>query len=379
MKRAVIFLVSCCITMGAMAQLKVESNCDVVFPHKIKIENSSGNFGNIYLPYYTNILFGCNFSWQTSTWAIEYMGSDVLHGLSSGLNFRKPDGSYNSGDYKVFFQDNGNVGIGVGSMPLAKLHVKGSRILLQPVTSSYSMLEFNVAANHPKIKLSSTIVFYRSDDAGYANIQCGTLTQMSDSTFKTNIRKIDDDVLSKVCKLDGYTYNWKSDKDGQLQVGFIAQEVEKVFPELVETIDSSNVKLMSYIGMIPYLLEAIKAQQVQIEELKEQLNDSYGSSELKSYSIFEEEGTEVLASLSQNKPNPFSSETRIEMFVPQSVANASLYVYDLQGKQVKSITVTGRGATFETIHGSELQAGLYIYSLVTDGKLVGSKQMVLTD
>ena len=46
---------------------------------------------------------------------------------------------------------------------------------------------------------------------------------------------------------------------------------------------------------------------------------------------------------------------------------------------VKSITVTGRGATFETIHGSELQAGLYIYSLVTDGKLVGSKQMVLTE
>ena len=136
---------------------------------------------------------------------------------------------------------------------------------------------------------------------------------------------------------------------------------------------------MSYIGMIPYLLEAIKAQQTQIEDLKEQLNNGSGSTELKSYSLFEEESTETQASLSQNKPNPFSSETRIEMFVPKSVLNATLYIYDLQGKQVTSKTVVGRGATFETIHGSELQAGLYIYSLVTDGKLIGSKQMVLTE
>ncbi|MBP5582729.1 MAG: T9SS type A sorting domain-containing protein [Bacteroidales bacterium] len=148
---------------------------------------------------------------------------------------------------------------------------------------------------------------------------------------------------------------------------------------MVETIDSSNVKLLSYIGMIPYLLEAIKAQQAQIEDLKEQLGDNNSSAELKSYSLFGQESTEIPASLSQNKPNPFSSETRIEMFVPQSVANATLYVYDLQGKQVKSISVIGRGATFETIHGSELQAGLYIYSLVTDCNLVGSKQMVLTE
>lgn len=47
--------------------------------------------------------------------------------------------------------------------------------------------------------------------------------------------------------------------------------------------------------------------------------------------------------------------------------------------QVKAITVVGRGTTSEVIHGSELQAGLYIYSLVTDGKLVGSKQMILTE
>ncbi len=56
-----------------------------------------------------------------------------------------------------------------------------------------------------------------------------------------------------------------------------------------------------------------------------------------------------------------------------------LYIYDLQGKQIKAMIVAGRGVTSEIIYGNELQAGLYIYSLVTDGKLIGSKQMILTE
>ena len=366
MKKGLLFLAACCIAMGAMAQLKVESNGDVLFPRYSKV-----SLGDLYLPYNKNIRFGGDSTCTNPQWFLEYG--------NAGLNFGKPNGSTNAGNNKLFLSDYGQVGIGCGNPLTAKLQVKGQNILLQTPYQNCSSLNFDVTTTNPRIEPTTTVTFFKADHSNYANIQYGTAYQSSDSTLKTNIKRIEGDVLSKVCKLDGYTYNWKSDKDGQLQVGFIAQEVEKVFPELVETIDSSNMKLMSYIGMIPYLLEAIKAQQVQIEDLKEQLGDSYGSAELKSYSIIYEENSEAPASLSQNKPNPFSSETRIEMFVPKSVANATLYVYDLQGKQVKSITVTGRGVTFEIIHGSELQAGLYIYSLVTDGKLVSSKQMVLTE
>ena len=367
MKKVLLFIATCCMAIGAMAQIQVNSNGDVTFQNRIKIKNSDGN---IYFPDSYDLRFGCDTNWNTPQWSIEY--------FEEGLNFWKPYGSINSGDNKLFLRNNGNVCIGT-RYGTAKFHVVGPNIILASTNANYSQLEFGVVAVNPSIRANNTVTFYKRDNSGYANIECGTIIQPSDSTLKTNIKKIEGDVLSKICRLDGYTYNWKSDKDGQLQVGFMSQEVEKVFPELVETIDSSNVKLMSYIGMIPYLLEAIKEQQTQIENLKEQLNDSYGSAELKSYSLFEEESTKAPASLSQNKPNPFSSETRIEMIVPKTVSNATLYVYDLQGKQVKSIAVTGRGATFETIHGSELQAGLYIYSLVTDGRLVGSKQMVLTE
>ncbi|MCQ2607727.1 MAG: T9SS type A sorting domain-containing protein [Bacteroidales bacterium] len=136
--------------------------------------------------------------------------------------------------------------------------------------------------------------------------------------------------------------------------------------------------MLAYTSIIPHLVEAIKEQQKEIEELKFQLNTEK-TYELKSTSVAEIHSSVEQASLLQNKPNPFSTNTRIEMIIPETVADAVLYIYDLQGKQVKSIMVTGRCNTSETIFGNELEAGLYIYSLVTDGKLVGSKQMILTE
>lgn len=205
----------------------------------------------------------------------------------------------------------------------------------------------------------------------------------SDARMKMNVNKVSD--ISGIYKLEPKTYflkdslNDKSIDNKTLQYGFLAQDVQKIYPEMVFT-DGDGMLSLNYTAIIPLLVKTVQQQHAEIENLKTQIAQSSSLVELKSTSLFtEEKTTETPASLSQNKPNPFSSETRIEMFVPQSVANATLYVYDLQGKQVKSIAVTGRGATFETIHASELQAGLYIYSLVTDGKLVGSKQMVLTE
>ena len=56
------------------------------------------------------------------------------------------------------------------------------------------------------------------------------------------------------------------------QMGFIAQEVEKVFPELVFT-DKQGYKAVDYPKIMPVLVEAIKDQQVQINELKQKLEN----------------------------------------------------------------------------------------------------------
>lgn len=85
----------------------------------------------------------------------------------------------------------------------------------------------------------------------------GTLTQSSDVRFKREIASIPD-ALSAVSKLDGVTYYWKdASKDPRRQIGLIAQEVEKVFPDAVAT-DASGYKSVAYQNLIAPVINAIK-------------------------------------------------------------------------------------------------------------------------
>ena len=93
--------------------------------------------------------------------------------------------------------------------------------------------------------------------------------------------------------------------------------------------------------------------------------------------------SEMEASLSapklyQNAPNPWSSETVIRYRLPDNVSRADIYIYDMQGAQIKSIPATGRGESQVTLTAHDLKAGMYLYALVADGALVDSKQMILT-
>ena len=159
--------------------------------------------------------------------------------------------------------------------------------------------------------------------------------------------------------------------------GFIAQEVEQVLPELVHT-GKDGMKSVDYIAVIPLLVNAIQELQAQLAEVK-------GDEPLKAPARAPQTtGTDNIAAglavpaLYQNTPNPFTADTQIRYSLPESVLQADLYVYDLQGKQVKHIVVSDRGQSSVTIHGSELQAGMYIYALIADGQEVASKRMILT-
>lgn len=85
------------------------------------------------------------------------------------------------------------------------------------------------------------------------------------------------------------------------------------------------------------------------------------------------------ATLYQNTPNPFSQSTRIKYYLPKDVNTALLCIYDMNGKQLRQITLNERGESSLTLHGSELAAGIYLYGLIADGQQVDVKRMVLTE
>ena len=93
----------------------------------------------------------------------------------------------------------------------------------------------------------------------------------SDIRLKENIKPIES-ALDKVSKLQGVTFDWKNKSEDILDIkkediGFIAQDVQKVLPELVRENDNGMLS-MRHQGITPILLEAIKELKAEIEELK---------------------------------------------------------------------------------------------------------------
>lgn len=99
-------------------------------------------------------------------------------------------------------------------------------------------------------------------------ITCIDVNSTSDIKLKENIHSIKD-PLDKIMKINGVGFRWKENKDEA--IGVIAQDIEEVIPEVVKI--SGDTKTVNYNGLIGVLIEAVKEQQRQIEELKKQINN----------------------------------------------------------------------------------------------------------
>lgn len=227
-------------------------------------------------------------------------------------------------------------------------------------------------------------------------------TTLSDGRFKTNL-KSDVAGLDFINQLNPVSYTVDKDALGKFlgvpdsmrvptteaerstrQVGFVAQEVEAVIKKTgyvftgVETPKSENdTYSIRYAEFVVPLVKAVQEltaksneQQKQISALTEALR-KYGVDTPSS------ENQSTGAALFQNSPNPYSTNTEIEMDIPERFSQANVIVYNLEGKQLKNIQVNERGRATVNISGNELSAGMYLYSLMVDGKIVDTKRLVM--
>lgn len=162
---------------------------------------------------------------------------------------------------------------------------------------------------------------------------------------------------------------------GRRHMGFIAQEVQALYPELVYK-DKDGILSIDYIGFIPIIVETLKKQDdvianqaLEIEKLKSAL-DSNGSNSSNNSSK---------AILYQNTPNPFNVSTTIHYIIPDNSKSAVIFIFNLQGSLICKKNLTSKGEGSISINASELNAGMYNYTLVVDGVEISSKRMILTD
>jgi len=214
----------------------------------------------------------------------------------------------------------------------------------------------------------------------------GSLFFGSDKKLKTNI-KLMNGSLEKIMKLKPSNYFFNNSKESNLlgldkskeQSGFIAQELEKVFPTLVSektapvlTKNSSspveivNYKAVNYVGLIPYMIAATQEQQATIESLQSKL------AILESNQIAKSNPTNVMSGITGNlefvniSPNPTNGLTTVSMLTKGVVNNSLLMIIDLNGKVMEEHPLKSNELDY-TFDASKYPKGLYIATFSANG------------
>ena len=143
---------------------------------------------------------------------------------------------------------------------------EGDGFALENEGSNNNYWTFFVSNNTGELEL-----YYKGDKRGGFDDVSGGYTPVSDMNLKSNIRNMDS-VLDKVMKTQPSIYNFTSEEFGKDYIGFVAQDMEKLFPELVSKgkVGDTDKELytMDYSAIGTLAIQAIKEQQVMIEELK---------------------------------------------------------------------------------------------------------------
>ncbi|MGD1847923.1 MAG: tail fiber domain-containing protein [Salibacteraceae bacterium] len=276
----------------------------------------------------------------------------------------------------------------------------------------------------------------------FGDAQVGTLFQTSDARYKENIQPIGN-AMSLISQIEGTTYTMNREAfpernfDEGTQYGFIAQNLQKVMPEMVRA-DEEGFLSVNYTGLIPVLVEGLKEQQELVDAQNDQIdaqnttieaqnlaieaqnqeltaqgeeleaaqlaNEELNNQVQEQQAVLEQQdllirqimedlqtlknadpagkgnsaSTGETSQLFQNRPNPFRESTEIHFYLPTDVEQATLVIYSLDGKELMSFNNLDRGYGNVLVEGSELQPGNYVYRLVADNQVVDSKTLVLS-
>ena len=160
----------------------------------------------------------------------------------------------------------------------------------------------------------------------------------------------------------------------KLHHGIDIETLESEFPEFVYE-KEDGTKMVDYVGMVPVLIQALSEMNSRLATLEGR--DAMMSRGLNATGVAEVEETDII-SLSQNDPNPWSTQTAIRMNIPERVRDVAVFIYDMSGKQLAEHRISGRGDTSLTLSADSLVPGMYIYTLIADGKVISTKRMILT-
>jgi hypothetical protein len=354
------------------------------------VESNSSNFISLLNPANTTsgILFGNTLNPADAS--ITY--DDVT--ASRGLVFKT-----GGGVPRMTLTNFGFFGVGTSS-PASEIHIShpndnlhGLRIE-NNTTGGHSWIIFEFGFSDQDLGLGAD-----GSTKAFIDRTSGAYFTLSDLRAKKDIEQAAS-VLEKVMQLEVKKYHFLENKTtDKKHYGMIAQDVEKIFPEIVshKVGKDRDLYAVNYSAYGVLAIKAIQEQQQKIEQqeqkIKEQeqinldqgkkiaaletkleaaLNNGSISNAISNNNIISKEISNV--TLEQNQPNPFNQTTVIHYHIPQG-AIGQINLFDANGVVVKTFKTNESGQA--AINGNDLKAGAYTYTLVVNGKIAASKKLVL--
>ena len=251
------------------AQLNIASHRTGTNANGLSINQNTGNQGNNSYGLYTYANGGgVNTGMKaevgpsgTTNLAGEFRSEGITTGINKGvLSF--VSGSTTSNTAGHFYANDVNSTQVIGVRAVANGNLSPPNYSYADCCGLFAKGIGDCAAGYFEGVVSATGNIYTN-----SNVYCTELYQSSDAKLKTNIQPIASS-LSNITRLRAVSYNWRDlVKDQGVKSGFIAQELQTIFPELV-TSNKEGTLAIHYTGLIPHLVKAIQEQQEMIDKLK---------------------------------------------------------------------------------------------------------------
>lgn len=217
----------------------------------------------------------------------------------------------------------------------------------------------------------SEINKYREPDGSKFSQDLST-QKNTNSDLSTNAALTEKEIQDKLYQSE--IERKEAEEASRKRIGFLAQDVEKVLPELVRT-DENGIKSIDYTGFIPLIVESLKEMQQTIQDQQNEIENLR--------SLLPEGTKSMLRSTSTNNINVVEGAklynragTSVSCILPFTFSNAYLQVFDIAGRILKKITLTTPNDIVE-INPSEIGLGTFIYVLYVDGQKADTLKKII--
>jgi hypothetical protein len=230
-------------------------------------ETTAGGDNSIAMGYLTSASGGSSIAMGRSTSASELYATAMGHETSASGNSSTATGYQTTASGSAStVMGLGTIASDFGSLVIGQYNLSGATVTNSATEANYANTAFvigNGTFSNAKSDAFKVMVNGNTTVGNDLTVS-GDIVVSSDARLKANIVSLGS-TLAKLLLIDGKSYTMK--KNGKQKIGVLAQDIQKVFPELVTT-DDKDMLAVNYQGLVPVLINALKEQDDKISRLE---------------------------------------------------------------------------------------------------------------